>query len=122
MKKFLLLLTVSWMFAACSASSDFQGKNPKDAEVLIENGTVTIQISRSTPYFWLEKVNDDSVEYTRLYFRHDEEEGGFVYRMDNGDWLPVEKDREELAMGQVKITIREREILIVYPSGTWAFP
>lgn len=122
MKKFLLLFTMFWTLAACSASSEFQGKNPKDADVQIENGTVTIRISRSTPYFWLEKVNDGSVDYTRLYFKYDEEEGGFVYRMDGGDWLTVEKEREELALGQVLVTIGEREIVIVYPSGTWAFP
>lgn len=122
MKKFLLLFAMFWVLAACSASYEFQGKNPQDADVQIEDGMVTIRISRSTPYFWLEKVNDGSVDYTRLYFRYNEEEGGFAYRMDGGDWMPVDHEQEELILGQVSIKIGEREIVIVYPSGTWAFP
>jgi len=122
MKKALCFLVLVLVLAACSPAQDFQGKNPKDADVVIENGVVTITISISTPYFRLQKVKDDSVSYAEIFFQYDSEEGGFVYRTDLDEWKPVPPDEDKISMGQVVIEVGEKDIVITYPSGTWAFP
>ena len=114
MKKALCFLVLVLVLAACSPAQDFQGKNP--------NGVVTITISISTPYFRLQKVKDDSVSYAEIFFQYDSEEGGFVYRTDLDEWKPVPPDEDKISMGQVVIEVGEKDIVITYPSGTWAFP
>lgn len=122
MKKALCFLILVVVLSACTPAQDFQGKNPKDADVVIENGVVTITISISTPYFRLQKVKDDSVSYAEIFFQYDSEEGGFVYRTDLDEWKPVPQDEDKISMGQVVIEVGEKNIVITYPSGTWAFP
>src|SRR3989304_7000034 len=118
MKKIIYLLIILIFLSACTPAEEFQGrKNPKIAEVLIENEVVSIKIPRSTPYFWLQKVKDDSVPYQELFFKYDPEEGKFFFQTNLDDWQPVAADENKIEMGQVLVAFEEREITITYPSG-----
>ena len=119
MKKCIYLLVCVLLLSACG-SKEFEGKNPKEAKVGIENEIVTITLPDSAPYFWLEKVNDESVEYSKLYFQFDKDTQGYIYKTDLADWKPI-NTKEPIKMGQVNISVGEK-IVITYPSGTWAFP
>ena len=119
MKKMTVLIACIAILSACGPQ-EFQGKNPKDAKIEIENKVVTITVSMATPYFWLEKVNDESVEISQLYFKFDEDGESYLIKTDLEDWKPVSLDKP-LDIGKVHITAGEK-IVITYPSGTWAFP
>jgi len=120
MKRAICFFALLSILSAC-APAEFQGKNPKDAKVDIADGVVTISISASTPHFWLEKVKDDSVDYSQIFVKYDSEQKGFLYKTDLEDWQPIPVDEKTVIMGQVQITF-EDGIIIRYPSGTWAFP
>ncbi|MCB9111201.1 MAG: hypothetical protein H6634_08125 [Anaerolineales bacterium] len=108
--------------SACSTTSEPQGRNPKTANVDIGDGKVVITIPTSTPYFHLEKVADDSVEYSQIFFRYDSEADLYLIRTDLEDWQPYTAGEEPTQMGAATITVTEDDITISYPSGTWAFP
>ncbi|MDP1715005.1 MAG: membrane lipoprotein lipid attachment site-containing protein [Anaerolineales bacterium] len=120
MKRVICFFVLMLILSAC-APAEFQGTNPKDAKVEIVDGVVTIRISASTPHFWLEKVNDDSVAYNRIFVKIDSDQKNFLYKTDLEDWQMIPMDEKIIRMGQVQITL-EDGILITYPSGTWAFP
>jgi hypothetical protein len=122
MKLFLPLVLVLGVFLSACAPDEFQGKNPKTADVKIENNVVTIMIPTSSPYFWLQKVNDDSVDYEQIFFRYDSNENQYFFRTDLDEWQPISPDEDSFVMGLVLIEINEKEITITYPSDTWAFP
>jgi hypothetical protein len=90
--------------------------------VTIENDLVTIKLPRRTSYFWLEKVSDDSVQYQTLYFKYDTREKNFFFQTNLAVWQPVVLEKNAVEMGKVKVVFDEKEIIITYPSGTWAFP
>jgi len=129
LRRIIYILLAVMFLSACGSSGDagdeeeLHGrKNPKEAKVEVENGTVTITIPARTSYFWLEKVDDDSVPYDRLYFKFDPAASAFLFQTNLDDWQPVVLDDNTAEMGKVKITFGEKEIVIAYPSGAWAFP
>lgn len=127
-KKIIYILLAVMLLAACGPSEDagteeLHGrKNPKEAKVKVENGMVTITIPKRTSYFWLEKVDDDSVPYDKLYVKFDPAASAFIFQTNLDDWQPLVLEDNTAEMGKVKITFGEKEIVITYPSGTWAFP
>jgi hypothetical protein len=117
---YLILIVV---LAACAPAGEFQGrKNPKPAEVEIQNEVVTIRLPASSAYFWLDKVRDESVPYNEIFFKYEPEEERFYFRTDLDDWQPVPPAGQTIEMGLVEIVMEDRVITITYPSGTWAFP
>lgn len=116
------LLVLGLFISACATESEFQGRNPKTANVEIGDGQVTITIPTSTPYFHLEKVVDDTAEFSQIQFRYDSEAKVYLIRTDLEGWQPVTVEKESIQMGQVSIVLTEEEIIVAYPSGTWAFP
>lgn len=119
---FSFLVLGSLLSACTTAESEFQGRNPKTADVEIGDGQVIITIPTSTPYFHLEKVVDDTAEFSQIQFRYDSEANVYLIRTDLAGWQPVPVAEDPIQMGQVSIALTEKEITITYPSGTWAFP
>lgn len=118
---FILLLGL--LLSACTPiENEFQGRNPKTADVEIGDGQVTITIPTSTPYFHLEKVVDETAEFSEIQFRYDSEAKVYLIRTDLEGWQSVFADEETIQMGQVSIALTEEQIIITYPSGSWAFP
>ena len=123
MKKFwVLLLFLGVFLSACAPANEFQGKNPKTAGVEIGDGEVVISIPKTTPYFRLENVQDDSVVYKEILFRYDSELDIYEIRTDLDEWRTVSPEETFIQMGQVLIEINVDFITVAYPSGTWAFP
>ncbi len=128
-KKLICALIVMLLLSACGPqefAEDVQEpvgrKNPKNPDVAVVTGFVTIKIPGHTPFFWLEKVSDDSVPYSKIYFKFDLDDGKFYYQTNLEDWQLVVTVDGNLIMGQVEIVFGDKEIMITYPSGTWAFP
>lgn len=129
LKKITSILFLALLFlSACSPAGgtgeeEPQGrKNPRNARAAVKDGIVTITIPGRTAFFWLEKVNDDSVPYDRLYFKYDPAERRFLFQTNLDDWKSVPLEDHIAEIGKVRITFGEKEIIITYPSGTWAFP
>jgi hypothetical protein len=128
-RKIVYVFLFSLLLSACGSQVNAagegdvsSGRNPKDARVTIENDLVTIKLPRRTSYFWLEKVSDDSVQYQTLYFKYDTREKNFFFQTNLAVWQPVVLEKNAVEMGKVKVVFDEKEIIITYPSGTWAFP
>lgn len=123
MKKLVFLPLIVLLLVACSQQeAGSEGKNPRNAEVVVENGVVTITIPGSKPFFRLEKVKDDSVPYKEIFFKYNPDDESFQVRTELEDWKSVASDQKTIEMGQVSIALNEKETIITYPSGTWAFP
>jgi hypothetical protein len=123
MQRYLVpLLFFGLLLSACASESEFQGRNPKTADVEIGDGQVVITIPTSTPYFHLEKVQDDSAEFSQIFFRFDSEADVYLIRTDLKGWEPIPPEEDTIPMGQASIVLTEDAITITYPSGTWAFP
>ncbi|MEW6401818.1 MAG: hypothetical protein AB1649_08470 [Chloroflexota bacterium] len=125
-KSFWVLILVLFL-TACGSQGDesqegFQPRNPKTADVQIENNVVTIKIPDSDPYFHLVKISDESVPYTEIQFKYDNIQKTFLFKTDLEDWKPVPADENLIQMGEAEITLEGKAITITYPSGTWAFP
>lgn len=117
------LLFFGLLLSACTTTeNEFQGRNPKTADVEITDEQVVITIPTSTPYFHLEKVQDDSIKFSQIMFRYDSEAKVYLIRTDLKGWEPVPAEKDLIELGQVSIAWTEDEITITYPSGTWAFP
>jgi uncharacterized protein YcfL len=122
MKKLVFLPLIVLFLIACSQQEGAEGKNPRNADVVVENGVVTIKIPGSKPYFRLEKVKDDSVPYQEIFFKYNADGDNFQIRTDLEDWKTVASDQTTVEMGQVSIVLGTDDTTIMYPSGTWAFP
>lgn len=123
MRRYWFSLLVGLLLSACTTTeNEFQGRNPKTANVEIGDGQVTITIPTSTPYFHLEKVLDDTAEFSEIQFRYDSESKVYLLRTDLKGWEPIPAKEEKIQMGQVSIVLTEEQIIIAYPSGSWAFP
>jgi hypothetical protein len=123
MRKYLLLLfALGLILSGCEPANEFQGKNPKTADVRIEGDQVIITIPMTTPYFRLEKVQDDTTPYHEISFRYASDEGRYYFRTDLEEWRVVPSNQSVLEAGQVRIQMEADDITITYPSGTWAFP
>jgi len=130
-RKIVLALLVLAFLSACGAQSkppaeDAQKpvakKNPKEARVSVEAGVVTIAIPGHAPYFWFEKVADDSVPFAKVYFQYDASTKSYFYQTDLAGWQSVVLDNGSFKVGQMKLVFNEDGVTIMYPSGTWAFP
>jgi hypothetical protein len=135
MKHILFAFIVLGMLAGCGSDDEAAAgqsggppdesgirRNPREAGVAIEGGIVTITIPGTDPQFWLEKVEDDSVQFSRIYFKYEPGAKSFYYRTDLDDWQPVPPGQSSVELGQVRVDIQDRRLTITYPSGTWAFP
>ena len=130
-KKIVFALLVLVFLSACGAQSQnsvddgkkpVAKKNPKEAKVSVEAGLVTITIPGHAPYFWFEKVADDSVPFSKVYFRYDAASKGYFYQTDLETWQPLKLEDNTFKVGQMKLVFSDEGVTITYPSGTWAFP
>ena len=127
MRRSFYLLVLMMFVSACAPQEEenqegFQLRNPKTADVQIQNNIVTIDIPASDPYFRLEKIKDDSGPYEVISFKYDGFNKTFLYKTDLDDWQPLPAGEDSIQMGQILIEFEGKDVTITYPSGTWAFP
>lgn len=130
-KKILFALLILVFLSACGSQSQSPAedakkpvakKNPKEAKVSVEAEVVTITIPGHAPYFWFEKVADDSVPFAKIYFRYDAASKNYFYQTDLEGWQPLVLENNALQEGKMKLVFSDEGVTITYPSGTWAFP
>ena len=130
-KKIVFALLVLVFLSACGAQSQnsvddgkkpVAKKNPKEAKVSVEAGLATITIPGHVPYFWFEKVADDSVPFAKIYFRYDAASKSYFYQTDLESWQPLVLENNAVQEGKMKLVFSDEGVTITYPSGTWAFP
>lgn len=123
MRKVLTIAFVAIILGACASKDDIgTRKNPKYADVEIVEGVVTVSFSRTTPFFFLENIGDESVPVETIAFKYDYDQDAFEYKTDLEDWQYLPEDRNSFEVGVLSIDFGEKDILITYPSGTWQFP
>ena len=123
MKKVLTIAFVAIVLGACAPNDDIATrKNPKYADVEIAEQVVTVSFTRTTPYFYLENIGDESTPVEKIAFKYDYDQDAFEYKTDLEDWQYLPEDRNPFEIGLASIDFGEKDILITYPSGTWQFP